>query len=135
MEKHDSIKEAAQKFGLAPSALRWYESEGLLDPVPKSESGHRMYGPKEYRRINFIVPLRNAGVPVEEIRRYVELFHEGEQTIPVRKQILIDRLTLLKEEAGKLNDVIRQLETMIDHYEDTLMKRELDSRRNDPHYG
>ena len=135
MKDYVSIGEAARKYGLAPSALRWYESEGLLDAVPKSESGHRMYGPKEFRRINFIVTLRNAGVPVEEIRRYVELFHEGEQTIPVRKQILIDRLALLKEEAEKLNEVIRQLENMVENYESTLMKRELDSRRSDPHYG
>ena len=135
MKDFFTIGETARKFDLAPSALRWYEAEGLLDPVTKNESGHRMYGKKEFRRINFIVTLRNAGVPVEEIRRYVELFHEGEQTIPIRKQILIDRLDLLKEEARRLNDVISQLQSMIDNYEDTLMKRELDSRRSDPHYG
>ena len=135
MKKFYSVGEAAEKFGIAPSALRWYESEGLLDPVERNESGRRVYGENELRRINFILTLRNAGIPVEEIRRYVDLFHEGAETIPERKQILISQLERLKEEEKRLHAVIIQLEEMIDTYEDTLMKREMDSRSRDPEYG
>ncbi len=135
MKDHYSIGEIAGQFHIPPSTLRYYENEKLLDPVQRDESGRRVYTGREMRRINFILTLRNAGIPVEEIRQYVSLFHEGEHTIPVRKKILTDRLDALKEEAQRLNDVIRLLEDMVDNYEDTLMKRELDSRRNDPHYG
>ena len=41
----------------------------------------------------------------------------------------------LKEEEKRLHAVIIQLEEMIDTYEDTLMKREMDSRSRDPEYG
>ncbi len=135
MKKTYSIGEAAAKFNIPQSTLRYYESEELLDPVQRDESGRRIFTGREFRRINFILTLRNAGVPVEEIRRYVSLFHEGEHTIPIRKQILTDRLDALKEEAKRLDEVIVTLQEMIDSYEDTLMKRELESRRKDPHYG
>ncbi len=130
-----TIGETAEMFGIAASALRYYEDEGLMEPVPRNRAGRRVYGPKELRRIRFILTLRNAGIPVDAIRRYVDLFYEGSGTIPVRKQILTDHLNLLKEEAAQLNEVIRQLEEIIETYEDTLMKREMDSRRSDPAYG
>ncbi len=130
-----TIKQTAEHFGISAPTLRYYEKEGLLDPVGKNQSGHRMYGEREFRRINFILTLRMAGVPVEDIRRYVALFHQGAETIPERKQMLEDQLSELRNEAKKLNEVIRRLEGIIDNYEETLMKRELTSRKEDPFYG
>ncbi len=135
MKDFYSVGETAKMFGIAASALRYYESEGLLEPVPKNESGRRVYGPKEIRRIRFIVTLRDAGIPVESIRHYVDLFYAGAETILERKQILIDHLDRLKQEAERLNELIAQLEEMISTYEDTFMKREMDSRKADPDYG
>ena len=135
MKDFYSVGETAKMFGIAASALRYYESEGLLEPVPKNESGRRVYGPKELRRIRFIVTLRDAGIPVEGIRQYVDLLYAGAETLPERKQILIDHLDRLKQEAESLNELIAQLEQMISTYEDTFMKREMDSRKADPDYG
>lgn len=130
-----TIKETAEHFGISAPTLRYYEKEGLLDPVEKNQSGHRIYGEKEFRRISFIMTLRTAGIPVEDIRRYVDLFHQGPGTIPERKQMLEDQLSELRNEAEKLNEVIRRLEGIINNYEETLMKRELTSRKEDPFYG
>lgn len=130
-----SIGETSKKFNIPASTLRYYESAGLLDPVAKNSSGHRIYGEKEFRRINFICILKNAGIPIEEISRYVDLFHQGVDTIPERKQILVDQLTVLHKQVEDLNDVIHELEAIIENYEETLMKRELDNRRKDPTYG
>jgi|GEM_PF-1028392 len=135
MDKYYSVGEIAKIFGIAPSALRWYENEGLLDPVSRNKSGTRVYGEKELRRINFILTLRNAGITVKEIRRYIDLFYKGVETIPERKQILVSQLERLKDEAERLNAVIVHLEEIINTYEDTLMKREMDSRSKDPEYG
>ena len=135
MKKYFSIGETAEHFGIAASALRWYETEGLLEPVARNESGRRVYGEKEFRRINFILTLRNAGIPVEGIKNYVDLFYAGAGTIPERKQILIEQLEELKEESRRLNAVIDQLEEMINNYESTIMKREMDSRAKDSMYG
>ena len=135
MEKFYSVGETAKMFGIAPSALRYYESEGLLEPVPKNEGGRRVYGTKEIRRIRFIITLREAGISVEGIRQYVDLFYAGAETIGERKQILVDHLDRLKQEAERLNELISQLEEMINTYEDTFIKREMDSRTADPFYG
>lgn len=45
-----SIGRAAALFGLAPSTLRWWESQGVL-PEPPRVNGRRVYGETELRRI------------------------------------------------------------------------------------
>ncbi|MFD6433784.1 MerR family transcriptional regulator [Streptomyces venezuelae] len=44
------IGEAAALYGLAPSAVRWWERKGLLDP-PAREGGKRRYDETDLRRI------------------------------------------------------------------------------------
>jgi DNA-binding transcriptional MerR regulator len=124
-----TIAQTSKKFDIPAPTLRYYESIGLMDPVEKNASGHRVYKEKDFRRINFIKTLRLAGVTIEQIKEYVDLFHEGVDTIPKRKQILINQLQILKEHANELNRIINELEDIINNYEDTLMKRELDQRK------
>ena len=128
MEEGLTIAQASKKFDIPASTLRYYESIGLMDPVEKNKSGHRIYKEKDLRRINFIKTLRTGGVTIEQIKTYVDLFHEGEHTIPQRKSLLIEQLNLLIQQANNLQAVIHELEDIINNYEDTLVKRELEQR-------
>lgn len=55
------IGEAARRVGLTPSAIRFYESKGLLTPAPRS-GGRRRYGPEELRTLAFIRIGRDLGL-------------------------------------------------------------------------
>jgi MerR family transcriptional regulator, redox-sensitive transcriptional activator SoxR len=61
------IGEAARRLGLAPSAIRYYEAEGLLD-APRGPDGRRRYGPAELRTLAFIAVGRELGLGVGGIR-------------------------------------------------------------------
>jgi MerR family redox-sensitive transcriptional activator SoxR len=61
------IGEAARRVGLAPSAIRYYESEGLLD-TPRRGDGRRRYGPAELRSLAFIAVGRELGLGLAAIR-------------------------------------------------------------------
>lgn len=125
------IAEVSKKFDLNSTTLRYYEKIGLMDPVEKDESGHRNYQEKDLRRINFIKCMRTSGMSIENIKKYVDLFHEGEHTIPQRKELLINQLQDLKQQMNELQTVISYLENKIDNYENTLVKRELERRHQD----
>jgi MerR family redox-sensitive transcriptional activator SoxR len=68
------IGEAARRVGLAPSAIRYYESEGLLD-APRSADGRRRYGPAELRTLAFVALARDMGLGLAGIR---DALHPGE---------------------------------------------------------
>jgi MerR family transcriptional regulator, redox-sensitive transcriptional activator SoxR len=53
--------------GLAPSAIRYYEEEGLLD-APRGPDGRRRYGPAELRVLAFIAIGRDLGFGLAAIR-------------------------------------------------------------------
>jgi MerR family transcriptional regulator, copper efflux regulator len=55
------IDEAARRFGIKASTIRYYEERGLLDPVSR-HSGRRWYGPDELRRLAVIRYWQAAGL-------------------------------------------------------------------------
>jgi MerR family transcriptional regulator, redox-sensitive transcriptional activator SoxR len=61
------IGEAARRVGLAPSAIRYYEAEGLLD-APRGPDGRRRYGPAELRTLAFVAVGRELGLGIAGIR-------------------------------------------------------------------
>src|SRR5487761_1470652 len=62
-----SIGEVAERTGVAPSALRFYESEGLVHPV-RTSVGQRRYPRSALRRIAFVRVAQRVGLRLEEIR-------------------------------------------------------------------
>ena len=66
-----SIGEVAQRAGLRPSALRYYESVGILPP-PQRVGGQRRYDAAVLQRIARIQLAQRAGFTIAEIRVLLE---------------------------------------------------------------
>lgn len=60
------IGELAERAGIATSAIRYYESIGLL-PEPYRVSGQRRYGDDTLKRLEFIAAAQQAGFTLREI--------------------------------------------------------------------
>jgi len=67
MEKRLDIGEVSATSGLRPSALRYYEEEGLIGSVGR-ESGRRQYEPSVLRRLEVIALCQEVGCTVAEIK-------------------------------------------------------------------
>ena len=61
-----TVGEVAQRSGFAPSALRFYESVGLLQST-RTAGGQRRYHRSDLRRLAFVRAARNVGLTLEEI--------------------------------------------------------------------
>lgn len=68
-----SIGQVAETTGLRPSAIRYYESEGLV-PAPDRVGGKRRYGPDALDRLAVIQLAQEAGFTLAEIRTLVHGF-------------------------------------------------------------
>ena len=66
MESVLTIGEVAARSGVAPSALRFYEDQGLI-VSERNDSGHRRYPRSVLRRVAFIVFAQKVGLSLEEI--------------------------------------------------------------------
>lgn len=102
-----SIKQFSKKSGISEYTLRFYEKEGVLPFVNRNESGHRIYDEQNLDWITFITALRETGMPLADIKRYVELFKQGDGTISERKQMMLDHKVNVQEQ---LSQTLKHLE-------------------------
>lgn len=72
-----TIGELSRRSGIAPSAIRYYEEEGLLPP-PVRRSGRRVFDDDAAARLQFIRTAKEAGFTLAEIRQLVRTF-KGER--------------------------------------------------------
>ncbi|MEN2984815.1 MAG: MerR family transcriptional regulator [Dictyoglomaceae bacterium] len=114
------ISEVSKKYGISEDTLRYYEKIGLIPKVHRNKSGVREYTEEDCRWIEFIKCMREAGVQIEALVRYVKLFQQGDKTIEERKKILmeqreqlISRLKDIQKALDKLNLKIEAYETII----------------------
>ena len=83
-----SIQEVSRKTGLTAHTLRYYEKEGLISGVERSQGGFRQYTDEDLERLGLICCLKNTGMSIQEIARFVQLTHEGDHTLQERVELL-----------------------------------------------
>ncbi len=62
-----TIGELAERTGLAVSAIRFYETKGLVTPA-RSKAGQRRYLRSDIRRLSFVQIAQQLGFSIEDIR-------------------------------------------------------------------
>lgn len=119
-----TIAEVAKQYDLTPDTLRYYERIGLLPEVPRTSGGIRDYGEEDCRWVEYIKCMRAAGVSVETLAEYVRLFHQGAETIPARKKLLLEQREQIVARIAEMNEVLAKLDWKLDGYEERMLKYE-----------
>lgn len=66
-----SIGEVAERTGLAVSAIRYYEAEGLVS-ARRSRGGRRLFLRSDIRRLSFVMIAQQLGFSLDEIKRELD---------------------------------------------------------------
>lgn len=92
-----TIGQAASQAGVRASAIRYYETVGLI-PKPERVSGQRRYDEDVVRRLGVIAVAKEAGFSLDEIRTLLDSADRGEpahrelRTLAERKLSEVDAL-------------------------------------------
>lgn len=111
------IKEVSEKYEISQDTLRYYERIGLIPRVNRNKSGIRDYQQTDCNWVEFIKCMRDAGLPIEALIEYVNLFQHGDDTNEARKNILIEQRQQLKTRIEELQKTLARLDWKIDKYE------------------
>lgn len=71
-----SIGDVADRTGLAVSAIRHYEAEGLVFPL-RNNGGQRRFDRSDIRRLSFVMIAQQLGFPLAEIRKLLTGLPQG----------------------------------------------------------
>ena len=115
-----SIGEISQRLDIAPSALRYYEKEGLLPFVERSDSGIRQFTDIDLEWLIIIDSLKKTGMPLKEIKEFVKMFEERDTTIVRRLEIVLRHREVIQQQVAKLNEIIMALDFKEQYYQKAL---------------
>ncbi len=111
-----TVGEAAKILGVAPSTLRYYDKEGLLPFVERSESGLRMFKESDMDWLKLIGCLKATGMPIKGIRCFIECAREGDGTIGERLEILEAQRESVKNQISELERHLKMIDYKVWYY-------------------
>ena len=121
-----TIAEVSKKYTLTQDTIRYYEKIGLTPPVPRNSSGIRNFDERSCGWIEFIKCMRNAGLSIEVLTKYVELFNKGKSTLKERKELLIGQREKLIEKQEDIKKTLERLDYKIELYDDIISGKRKD---------
>lgn len=105
-----TIGEMARKLNVAPSTLRYYDKEGLLPFVERSSGGIRMFKDEDMEWLRLLGCLKKAGMPLKEIRSFLDWSRQGDATISHRLDLLEKQRQSVLEQQKQLEDTLLMLD-------------------------
>lgn len=104
-----TMREVVEKTGITPHTLRFYEKEGVLPAVDRDVNGVRKFNEHYVDCVEMVRALRSAGLPLAEIKQYVELYNSGDRTLHLRKTMLANQKSKVEEQITRLMKTLEKL--------------------------
>lgn len=111
-----TITQAAEKFGLTAHTLRYYDKEGLLPFVERTESGTRRFRETDFQGLSIITCLKNTGMPIKQIKQFMDWCQQGDKTIEKRLKMFTEQKKNIENQIAVLNKYMEKIDFKIWYY-------------------
>ena len=112
-----TVGEMAKLLGVTASTLRYYDKEGLLPFVERSSSGIRMFRESDIEWLRIIECMKKAGMPIKDIREYIELALKGDNTIELRLRMFRRQKEVLRQKPEEMQHTMEMVDYKCWYYE------------------
>lgn len=111
-----TIKEVAAEVGESEHTIRYYCKEGLFPFLTRDENNVRKFSEADLEGVRIVLCLRDTGMPLSEIRRYMELCAQGTPTLTERLEIIRQQKENAYRQMAEFQKKIERLEWKESHY-------------------
>ena len=112
-----TIGKAAKIIGVTTHTLRYYDKEGMLPFVDKSESGARIFKESDFEWLYIIECLKKTGMPLKDIKIFVDWGMAGDETIDQRYAMFYAQKEKVQAQIAELNEALDVLKYKCWYYE------------------
>jgi len=112
-----TVGEAAKQIKVAASTLRYYDKEGLLPFVERSGGGIRLFKTEDISMLKTIECLKKTGMPIKEIKHFIDCCVEGDAKIDERLAIITEQQASVIAQMQELQDMLDMLDFKRWYYE------------------
>lgn len=111
-----TIGEMAKIVNVPPSTLRYYDKEGLLPFVERTEGGIRMFKESDYEGLCIINCLKNSGMPLKDIKNFMQMVSQGDASIESRLELIEKQRTRVLQDLEKIQQLLKILDYKVWYY-------------------
>ena len=112
-----TVGEMAKRLGVPASTLRYYDKEGLLPFVERSGGGIRMFKDADFEWLTIIECLKKTGMPIKEIKHFIDWCIEGDTTIGKRLGLIERQREVVRSQIEQLQETLQILDYKCWFYE------------------
>jgi DNA-binding transcriptional MerR regulator len=115
-----SIGEVAKELKLSVYTLRYYDKEGLMPFVERTESGTRLFKESDIAALNIIECLKSTGMPIKEIKHFIDWCSEGDATLQNRYDMFLERKATVEAKIKELQQTMEVIDHKCSYYKTAL---------------
>ncbi|CAL8973886.1 MULTISPECIES: MerR family transcriptional regulator [Rhodoplanes] len=108
-----TIGTLSKRTGVNIETIRYYERIKLIPPAPRTDSGRRLYGAEDVRRLTFIRHARDLGFDIAAIKTMLALQDVPDASCQQVTQIATDQLEAVESRIRRLLGLRTELTRMI----------------------
>ena len=112
-----TVGEMAKILEVPASTLRYYDKEGLLPQVERSSGGIRVFQESDYEWLRMIGCMKKAGMSIRDIRHYIQLSAQGDDTISDRLEMFRNQREVLCRRIEEMQHTLETVEYKCWYYE------------------
>ncbi len=120
MREYYSISELTKEFDISTRTLRFYEDEGLIQPVRRGRT--RLFRPSDRHLVRQILRGKRLGFSINEIREIIQIYREPPGEVGQLK-LLITRINEKKDDLRQKRRDIEETLAELDHAEEACVER------------
>ncbi|WP_202077585.1 MerR family transcriptional regulator [Caldalkalibacillus salinus] len=126
-----SISEVAKALDLTVYTLRYYDKEGLMPFVERNPNGTRLFKDSDIEALKVIECLKSTGMPIKEIKNFIDWCSEGDATLQQRYDMFMERKVTVEAQIEELKKTMDLIDHKCLYYKTALDAGTEDIHKND----
>jgi DNA-binding transcriptional MerR regulator len=115
-----TVKQTSEITGISAHTIRFYDNEGLFPFVSRDKNNIRLFSDDDLNWVNIVHCLRDTGMPLADIKQYIELCKQGNSTAEERYNIILKQKEKAEQEVIKMQERVELLKKKTGYYKELL---------------
>ena len=112
-----TIGELSKQLDIPASTLRYYDKEGLLPCMKRTDGGNRIFDDDTLARLAMVECLKKTGLSIKDIKTFIDWCEEGDSTIENRLQLFLNQREAVLAQIAELKRTLQTLDYKVWYYE------------------
>jgi DNA-binding transcriptional MerR regulator len=108
-----TIGNLARRVGIRASAIRYYETQGLVRPAVRGANGYRFYTDDSVKTLSFVRRAQSLDMSLKEIKPLLNMASQGQQPCSHVKKLLRNHLREIDGKILELQALRHELLTLL----------------------